>query len=151
MKCAELALKGRDGASLKGAVCATSKTKEYLEDIAKGIGLDIKSIKTRTDLCNEIKRAFLSLEKYSKGKNKKTYIMIPSNHNKYPFPFNLEDRADFIKHKLEDKANVTVTIKEKNNTYVLTLSDDNEAKKIKDDIKIYKGKLKDKKWTIILE
>ena len=137
--------------SLKGAVCATSKTKEYLEDIAKGVNIDIKSIKTRTDLCNAIKRAFLSLEKYSTGKNKKTYIIIPSNHNKYPFPFNLEDRADFIKHKLEDKANVTVTIKEKNKTYTLTLSDNNEAKKIKDDIKIYKGKLKDKKWTIVLE
>ena len=45
------------------------------------------------------------MEKYStkKDDNKKTYIIIPSNHENYSFPFNLEDR---IKYKLEQVKNI---------------------------------------------
>jgi hypothetical protein len=40
----------------------------------------------------------LYLEKYSTEKNKiskKTYMLIPADHPKYPFPYNLEDRISF--------------------------------------------------------
>ena len=45
------------------------------------------------------------MEKYStkKDNNKKTYIIIPSNHENYQFPYNLEDR---IKYKLDQVKNI---------------------------------------------
>ena len=55
--------------SLKGAVCATSKQKEYLEKLSKDIGLKInnKDI-TRDEICNNIMNKLIDLEKYSTGK-----------------------------------------------------------------------------------
>ena len=46
----------------------------------------------------------LFLEKYSteKNGNKYTYVMIPANHPKYKFPYNLEDRIDYITKTLKD-------------------------------------------------
>ena len=53
---------------------------------------------SRHGLCQQIKNKMLELEKYSTSaeKTKKTYMMIPANHPVYPFPYNLEDRAEFI-------------------------------------------------------
>jgi hypothetical protein len=92
--------------TLKGAVCATSKDKDYLMNLIKklpNISKDeIKRINnlTREDICNEIRNKLLYLEKYSSSKdnNKMTYVMIPINHRNLPFPFNLEDR---IKHHIK--------------------------------------------------
>ena len=55
---------------------------------------------TRENICLEIRDKLLYLEKYSTSsdKNKMTYVMIPSNHPVYQFPYNLEDR---VKYKLE--------------------------------------------------
>jgi hypothetical protein len=91
--------------SLKGAVCFSSKDKKYLIKIAKKIGLVDFNIDTRTDICNAIRLRLLYLEKYSIAKNgdKKTYTIIPSNHPKYPFPLNLEDRIEWIKTILGEK------------------------------------------------
>ena len=92
--------------SLKGAVCATSKQKEYLEKIAKELGIqDLPKDITRTDLCTNIMEKLIELEKYAKGANKITYIMIPKNHPKYIFPLNLEDRVEFIKNKVNSIQN----------------------------------------------
>ena len=99
--------------SLKGAVCATSKQKEYLEKIAKD--LNIKGIPkdiTRDDLCKNIMEKLIDLEKYSKGKDKMTYIMVPTNHPKYLFPLNLEDRVEYIKNKVSNILNQKITFKE---------------------------------------
>ena len=93
--------------TLKGAVCATSKDKEYLMRIIKKIpnlsSSEITRIKslTRDEICNEIRDKLLYLEKYSTSKdnNKITYVMIPANHPYYPFPYNLEDR---IKHYIKE-------------------------------------------------
>lgn len=92
--------------SLKGAVCATSKSKEYLEDIAKDLNIKIDDEETRTDLCARIKDILLEKEKYQveiKGHKKMTYIMIPANHPKYPFPYNLEDRVEYRKRQIKEK------------------------------------------------
>jgi hypothetical protein len=87
--------------TLKGAVCATSKDKDYLMNLIKKIPditkEEIQRINqlTREDICNEMKLKLLYLEKYSKGANKITYVMIPSNHPIYQFPYNLEDRSKY--------------------------------------------------------
>jgi hypothetical protein len=87
--------------SLKGAVCATSKEKEYLEQILKDLNIKLKDNETREDMCTKIMNKLIELEKYSTGKNKKTYIMIPYDHPKYKFPLNLEDRLEYLKNNSE--------------------------------------------------
>ena len=70
-------------------------------------------------MCDEIKKALLYLEKYSttKNKNKMTYVMIPANHPKYEFPYNLEDRIKYILNKSNEITNKKIehkVIKENN-------------------------------------
>ena len=95
--------------TLKGAVCSTSKDKDYLMNIIKKIPnitkKDIERINnlTREEICNEIKEKLLFLEKYStsKDKNKLTYVMIPDNHPLYQFPYNLEDRVKYRQKQID--------------------------------------------------
>ena len=47
------------------------------------------------------------MEKYGSDSStssikKKTYLIVPVDHPVYEFPYNLEDRLDFIKNKLDD-------------------------------------------------
>jgi hypothetical protein len=90
--------------TLKGAVCATAKDKQYLMKLIKNIP-DISKEEinrldklTREFICNELRDKLLYLEKYSTTKdgNKITYVMIPANHSIYEFPFNLEDRIKYF-------------------------------------------------------
>jgi len=106
--------------SLKGAVCSTSKNKEYLENIGKKLGIDLSTRNiTRTDICDRIKEKMLELEKYgtTKNNNKFTYVMIPANHPELHFPYNLEDRITYITDKLKSeikyklKTNIKTDIK----------------------------------------
>lgn len=98
--------------SLKGAVCSTSKNKEYLEHIAKQINLDYKKSETRISLCDNLRDQMLLLEKYSteKDKNKITYVMVPANHPMYPFPYNLEDRVKHITDKIKNELTIKTSI-----------------------------------------
>lgn len=91
--------------SIKGAVCATSKDRDYLEDIAKEINIPLKGNETRTEICEMIQKRLLFLEKYStaKNKNKFTYIIIPKNHPLYSHPYNLEDRLHYVQDLIKDK------------------------------------------------
>jgi hypothetical protein len=84
--------------SIKGAVCETSKDKNYLIEIAKKIGIEnIDKYKTtRMSLCKLIKFRLLYLEKYTVDDDKLTYMIIPKNHSKYNFPINLQDRINYI-------------------------------------------------------
>ena len=92
--------------TFKGAVCSTSKDKPNLMKLVAMLpNVSKKEIEridklTRESICLEIRDKLLYLEKYSTSadKNKKTYVMIPKDHPKYDFPYNLEDR---IKYKLE--------------------------------------------------
>jgi DNA polymerase III delta prime subunit len=97
--------------SLTGAVCATSKDKSYLLGIIKKLKNNInesiiKSIQikitTREDMCENIKLMLLYLEKYSTGKDKMTYLMVPSDHPVYVFPYNLEDRIKYVLNKIKE-------------------------------------------------
>ena len=116
--------------SLMGATCSTSKDKQYLLTAIKKLkGMVDKDFSedmpTREDMCNNIKTMLLYLEKYSttKNDNKKTYVMIPSNHTSYPFPYNLEDRIKHIIQSVKDITNrdnsITVT-KGKEGTFSTT-------------------------------
>ena len=86
--------------TLKGAVCSTSKDRDYLMNLIKKIpNITKEEINkmdnlTREEICNELRDKLLYLEKYSttKDNNKMTYVMIPANHPNFDFPFNLEDR-----------------------------------------------------------
>ena len=144
--------------SIKGAVCATSKQKDYLEKVAKD--LHIKNIPrdiTRDNLCNNIMKKLIDLERYSKGKDKMTYIMIPTNHPKYIFPLNLEDRVEYIKNKVSNILNQKITFKVivDDKTKTITLSFKLNTKPTADDIykleNIYNkevNKLIAEMWTI---
>jgi superfamily II DNA or RNA helicase len=109
--------------SLKGAVCATSKQKEYLEKLAKDVGVKLPSKElTRDDICSSIMNKLIELEKYSTGKNKMTYIMVPKNHPKLKFPLNLEDRVEYIKTEVEKILSTTVKFTEKTKDKTIELS-----------------------------
>ncbi len=100
--------------SLKGAVCATSKQKEYLEDLAKDVGLKITNKDlTREEICNGIMDKLIELEKYSTGNKKMTYIMVPKNHPTLKFPLNLEDRIEYIKKEVNKLLSSNIKFNEK--------------------------------------
>jgi len=123
--------------SLKGAVCFSSKDKKFLIKIAKKIGLTDVLTDTRTNICQAIRLRLLYLEKYSTDKdgNKKTWMIIPSNHPKYEFPLNLEDRIEYIKNILQEKIPTLVTIDKKQKTNGI-FEDVRDEKFIKYEIKI---------------
>ena len=135
--------------SIKGAVCYSSKSKEYLGNIAKYLNVDISHVETRQDICSIIRDKMLFLEKYSLGKDKMTYIMIPINHPDYKFPYNLEDRCDYvindikehIKVKLDFKIN-KIDLKDKTFKYLITINDPknilSQSQNIIDKYNIYK-------------
>lgn len=144
--------------SLKGAVCATSKEKEYLEKLAKNVG--VKSIGTnltRDNICELIKDKLIELEKYSKGKNKMTYIMVPSNHPTLKFPLNLEDRIEYIKTQTNKILSKNITYNEKTDSKAksIELSFKLQSKPNNEDIeKLEKLGLasKDKlKWIVLID
>jgi hypothetical protein len=99
--------------SLTGAVCFSSKSKEYLVGIAKSINLKINGKIKREILCDQIKERLLILEKYSIDSKKKTYAIIPTNHKKYKFPYNLEDRMEYILNNIKMNANTKINSNKK--------------------------------------
>lgn len=158
--------------TLKGAVCSTSKDKEYLINIIKKLPkIDIlddekKIKKTRENLCNIIKNKLLYLEKYSRSKdnNKITYIMIPNNHLNYEFPYNLEDRIKYnlkiINKIINRKINSVVKKlnkgtflnidKNKLISYQLIIDNNKYTKEKSDKLKKLGFKLKENKWIKLI-
>jgi len=91
--------------SIKGAVCFSSYEKSYLESICKKLDIPFNGGEKKKEICELIMEKMMHLEKYASNKGnvkKLTYMMIPKNHDKYPFPYNLEDRIDYIKNYLLD-------------------------------------------------
>jgi vacuolar-type H+-ATPase catalytic subunit A/Vma1 len=139
--------------SLKGAVCATSKQKEYLESIANEVGLKVKKDETRSELCSRIRDKFLELEKYSTGKNKITYIMIPTNHPSLPFPYNLDDRVQYIQDKLGEqiKFKIHMSVNKKDKKYIIKIKDEIKLKDFHDLFNQLGGKLEKDRWIFNIE
>ena len=151
--------------TFKGAVCSTSKDKEYLMKLIRMIPNITKTEIARIDklireqICLEIRDKLLFLEKYSTTKdgNKITYMMIPSDHPIYQFPYNLEDRIKYKMKQVNKLAGHSIDIltkkqKDKNDNAIYELTFNNE-KYFKDSIKELEEigfKLKDNVWTMIL-
>jgi len=157
--------------SLKGAVCYTSKDKDLLIKIATKIGIkDIDKCNndTKYNICNIIKDRLLFLEKYSttKDNNKYLYMIIPSNHPIYEFPYNLEDRITYIINQLQNKITILLTyrlenikngifLNVRNNNlarYKLYLTNNNsELNEFKQLLELFKFNFIDNIWFIIIE
>lgn len=152
--------------TFKGAVCSTSKDKEYLMSLVKKIPNINKSEIARIDgltreqICKEIRDKLLYLEKYatSKDQNKMTYVMIPLDHPTYQFPYNLEDRIKYkIKqlNKLVGRSVDVVTKKKKDSNdrlvYEMSFSNDKFFSDYKSQIEKIGFKLQDKLWILIIE
>jgi hypothetical protein len=87
--------------TFKGADCKTKPIHE-IRKIAKQLKIKLDDANVRDLLCTTIRDELMYLEKYSTGKDKKTYMMIPSNHPVYSFPYNLEDRVEHITSIMKD-------------------------------------------------
>jgi len=151
--------------TFKGAVCSTSKDKEYLMKLIRMMPNITKSEISRIDkltreqICLEVRDKLLYLEKYSTTKdgNKITYMMIPSDHPVYPFPYNLEDRIKhYIKsvNKLVGRSIDILTKKQKdkdtNPIYELTFKNDKFIKDYSKELETLGFKLKAESWEIKL-
>jgi len=148
--------------TFKGAVCSTSKDKDYLIQLIKKIPTTTKdeinriNNLTREFICNELRDKLLYLEKYSTSHdgNKMTYIMIPKNHPEYEFPYNLEDR---VKYKINEinrifghNVDIRVT-KNKNISYTLVFKNEKITDNIKKDIENLGFILSGNEWSITLD
>ena len=102
------------------------------------------------------------LEKYSTGKDKLTYLIVPTNHKNYKFPINLEDRIKFIQNYLKQNINVKYDIKisksqkktgnEKGNTsYTMTITSNSDLIKFKKIFVKYTDDIKSKKVIINID
>ncbi|BCS83178.1 putative NTPase [Cotonvirus japonicus] len=95
--------------SFKGAVCRTSKDKEYLLGIASKLNISSNKTESRIDICDLIRNKLYDLEKYSTSDT--TYLIIPSNHPSIPFPLNLKDRTQFIIDQIKRETRTSITPK----------------------------------------
>jgi hypothetical protein len=150
-------------ASMLGSVCATSKERHELVNIAKELGLATKPDEIRYDICEGIKDKLLFLEKYSttKKKNKMTYVIVPSNHPKYKFPYNLEDRKDHIINGIKEKIKFKIDLNVKENhskiqgetvtTYEIQINNSTNLEDFSDVLRGYGFVLQGKKWIVIVD
>ena len=140
-----------------GAVCYNAKSKGYLVKIAKELGIDMSDFKTRTKLCEVIKNKMLDMEKYGTSQNgdKMTYVMIPVNHSVYEFPYNLEDRVEYLIDKIKATIKFDIKIISKSNKsktkYEIIIDDDERFKKYEDFLSGLKIEKKNNKIIIIVE
>ena len=158
--------------TLTGAVCETSKNKKELIEIALKLNIkinkdEINSDKSRTGVCILIRNRLLYLEKYStiKDKNKYTYMIIPSNHPIYKFPFNLEDHIQHILIQIKDKIPFAVENSVEKSTngifegkrdksltrYILHLTNNKDLPKYENFLTKLGFVFKDKKWSVVIE
>ncbi len=124
--------RGTDIHTLKGTVCETKEKTEIMK-VAKSVGIETKN-KSKMELCEEIKKKMLDLEKYSTGKDKKTYVIIPKNHPIYEFPYNLEDRVQYKMEELSKQLKTKDIIgKKKGDIYVISVktTHDEDKKNLK--------------------
>ena len=148
--------------SLFGSVCATSKDREYLDKVAKELKIKSDSNEVRHDICEKIKEELLFREKYGtdKKKNKLTYVMVPKNHKVYPFPYNLEDRKNYIIDELKDKIKFKfdIAVKETKKTinnenvteYIIEIKDSKNLDEFGELLKSNQFKKIGNKWIVVI-
>ena len=132
-----------------------------MEDIAIDVKVKLTGNETRGEVCDKIKNKFLELEKYSTGKNKLTYVMVPKNHPIHPFPYNLEDRIDYLQKIIKDNIKFKLDIDVKkdkitsgefkgNHTYIISIKNDSKLKEFEHVLKEINAKLEKGKWIIVV-
>jgi hypothetical protein len=150
--------------TLKGSVCS-SKDKFYLMKVIRMLFYNSKkeieriNSLTRENICKELMNKLLYLEKYSttKNGNKMTYVIIPANHHKYEFPYNLEDRIKYIQKELNKIAGRSVDMLVKRKmindlpTFELTVQNEKYLADFSKDLQKMKFKLEGKTWSRIVE
>jgi DNA polymerase III delta prime subunit len=158
--------------TFKGAVCTTAKDKNELNILLKklpNVSDEEKkehSTLKRNNMCDVLRNKLLYLEKYSIGKNIMTYVIVPANHKKYPFPFNLIERVNKLRQGINftvnknidytiDKENNGIFLDERNKKYtkyVITFKNSSHIAPHKKSIEKLDGTLdKDGIWTFIVE
>jgi len=152
--------------TFKGAVCSTSKDKEYLMKLIRMIpNISKEEIKridnlTREDICLEIKEKLLYLEKYSTSKdnNKITYVMVPYDHMTYPFPYNMEDRIKDRMKRINKTAGYSVDIltkkeknKEGNPMYEMSIKNDKKIANLLPELRKMGFIMDDNIWKLKIE
>jgi hypothetical protein len=138
--------------SIKGATCYTAKNKKQLQKIGENLGIVFRGNNKlgRDDICMMIKNKLLELEKYSVGKDKKTYMIIPYDHPVYPYPLNLEDRISYIGNSLGDrKLNHEKVMKSGKPQYKLSIVNDERLDKTI--LKKYNFVLEGNKWITTID
>jgi len=151
----------------KGSVCFSSYTKDDLDDIALKLNLKLDKDIIRVDICEEIRKRLLYLEKYSIKDKKMTYVIIPFDHPKYPFPYNLIDRIKFKISKLQDKIPIefdfeTQELKtgifeddniksNKLTSYIIKIKENNDLKSYHYILKNMKFNLDKNIWSLLIE
>ncbi len=150
--------------SYKGAVCKTSKDKQYLLNIAEKLNIKIKDTNIRTSICDIIRDKLYDLEKYSTTKdgNKMNYLVVPINHPTIKWPLCLEDRMKQIlgdiKRETRSAINPKINVIKgsgrfpdiKYVSYEIVF--DNSMDKFKDVMEMYGAKkIKGKGWTIMVD
>lgn len=97
--------------TFQGQVCVT-KNIEQLNEITNVLNIKISKehYRNKKKICVLIKDKMLLLEKYSsvEDKNRKNYVIIPSNHETLEFPYNLEDRVKFKLKELVEKTDENI-------------------------------------------
>lgn len=141
--------------SYMGADCMTTQNKEYILSILKLLNIK-PDTKTKLSMCNKIKEKLLFMEKYSTGKSNMTYMIVPKNHDVYKFPYNLEDRVNYILHivdKYVKNNNVNVEkIEKKIDGKNIIISYIIKIKSVEDSIKQQLTSIGfDKKFELIVE
>jgi len=150
--------------SFKGAVCKTSKDKQFLLNIAEKLNLVIGDTNVRTDICDTIRDKLFDLEKYSTTEdgNKMTYLIIPYNHRTINFPLNSQDRCKYILNDIQYETRTTIDPKinviplKKGRfddiKYVkYEIEFDKSMDKFKDIMELHGAEKKGGKWIIVVE
>ena len=147
--------------TFKGGICTTGKNKEQLQKILSKIKptpIESQPNKvSKESLCSLLRHRLEYWEKYSTTSdgNKITWLVVPINHPKYPFPYNLEDRIKYKLKELNKIAGVKVEhkvtkIKDELPKYNIKLDNtklwDGLSKQIKE-----LGFNKEDDWQIIIE
>ena len=110
--------------------------------MAKDMSVKLEQKGARTIICDNVKERLLELEKYATGKDKMTYIMVPKNHPQYEFPYNLEDRKDYIVKKVKENIpiKIDIDIKKNKGEFTLTIKDNEKIKEYHKLLETYKFK-----------
>jgi len=155
--------RGTGISSFKGGICTTGRNKEQLEKILskiKSTPLEKQPKKISKDsLCALLRHRLEYWEKYSTSSddNKVTWLIVPNNHPKYPFPYNLEDRIKYKLKELNKLAGVKVEhkvskTKDENSLPIYNIKLDNTKlwDGLSKEIKKLGFNKKDNNWEIIL-